>query len=225
MLEPAPGEFRLWPATRLQALFDGEADATRRATQLAAGAWAFPRSASPPTRIEDRAWEREWLKDFHAMRFGARLWVCASSRDVSRSRARWSCGSIRASLSAPARIRPRRCASSGSTKHVEPGARVIDYGCGSGILAVAAVKLGARQAHCFDIDPQALIATRDNAAANGVAERVTVHEAAEQLPRSVDVLRCEHPVGPAVRAGAKLCGARPAGRRAGAGGAHGAPGR
>jgi ribosomal protein L11 methyltransferase len=72
--------------------------------------------------------------------------------------------------------------------YVPPGARVIDYGCGSGILAVAAVKLGASHAYCFDIDPQALIATRDNAAANGVTERVTVCETAEQLPEGADIL-------------------------------------
>jgi ribosomal protein L11 methyltransferase len=56
------------------------------------------------------------------------------------------------------------------------------------VLAVASVKLGAGEAHCFDIDPQALIATRDNAEANGVADRVILHSSAESLPPGVDLV-------------------------------------
>ena len=63
----------------------------------------------------------------------------------------------------------RRCAWSGSMRTSRRATRVIDYGCGSGVLALAAAKLGARAVHCFDIDPQALLATAENAAANGVA--------------------------------------------------------
>jgi ribosomal protein L11 methyltransferase len=66
--------------------------------------------------------------------------------------------------------------------------RVIDYGCGSGVLALAAAKLGASEVHCFDIDPQALSATRDNARDNGLAQRVRVHETADTLPRRVELL-------------------------------------
>src|ERR1700734_736034 len=61
-------------------------------------------------------------------------------------------------------------------------------GPGSGGLAVASVKLGAAEAHCFDIDPQALIATRDNAESNGVTDRVLLHHSADELPGEVDVL-------------------------------------
>jgi ribosomal protein L11 methyltransferase len=72
--------------------------------------------------------------------------------------------------------------------HLALGQTVIDFGCGSGILAIAAAKLGARHASCFDIDPQALIATRDNATANDVGARVQVYESADDLPRPVDVV-------------------------------------
>jgi ribosomal protein L11 methyltransferase len=68
------------------------------------------------------------------------------------------------------------------------GASVIDYGCGSGILALAAARLGARSAACFDIDPQALLATRDNALANGLEQRIVIHESPDDLPKQVDVL-------------------------------------
>ena len=77
---------------------------------------------------------------------------------------------------------PRRCASPGSTRTRPPGQLAIDYGCGSGVLAVAAVKLGAREAHAFDIDPQALTATHDNAVANGVETQVHVVDSDAALP-------------------------------------------
>ena len=76
-----------------------------------------------------------------------------------------------------------------------PGARVIDYGCGSGVLALAGAKLGAREVHCFDIDPQALIATRDNAPPTGSASRCTSTSAAT-LPAGVDVLLANILAGP-----------------------------
>ena len=72
--------------------------------------------------------------------------------------------------------------------HLRTGADVIDYGCGSGVLAIAAAKLGARRADGFDIDPQALIATADNAAANEVAGLVHGHESADSLPAQADVV-------------------------------------
>jgi ribosomal protein L11 methyltransferase len=72
--------------------------------------------------------------------------------------------------------------------HLAPGGRVIDYGCGSGVLALAAAKLGAAEVHCFDIDPQALSAARANSEANGLAAHVRVHEHADALPQAVDLL-------------------------------------
>jgi ribosomal protein L11 methyltransferase len=186
VLEPAPGEFRLWPATRVRALFDGLEDAAATRERLAR-ALRIPADGVVAERIEDRAWEREWLKDFHAMRFGKRLWVAPHHENVAEPDA------------VVVRLDPGLAFGTGThpttalclewlENHIEPGCLVIDYGCGSGILAVAAVKLGAREAHCFDIDPQALLATHQNAAANGVDARVVVHEQVEALPTSADVL-------------------------------------
>jgi ribosomal protein L11 methyltransferase len=72
--------------------------------------------------------------------------------------------------------------------HAPVGARVLDFGCGSGILAIAALKLGARRAWCYDIDPQALLATAENAQANDVATATVICASAGQLPPAVDVL-------------------------------------
>jgi ribosomal protein L11 methyltransferase len=72
--------------------------------------------------------------------------------------------------------------------HAQRGARIIDFGCGSGILAIAALKLGAECAWCHDIDPQALLATAQNAQANAVASATVICAASAQLPAGVDLL-------------------------------------
>ena len=186
VLEPAPGEFRLWPHTCLQALFGADVDLATTLDGLAKTLKIEPARIAVE-RIEDRAWEREWLKDFHAMRFGGRLWVVPRHEAVPDPEA------------VVVRLDPGLAFGTGThpttalclewlERQVEKGIVVTDYGCGSGILAVAAVKLGAREAHAFDIDPQALLATRENAAGNGVGTHVWVHEEAATLPRGVDVL-------------------------------------
>ena len=186
VLEPLPGEFRLWPATRMRALFTATPRSDQLAAQLAAELGIAP-EAIHVHAVPDRAWEREWLRDFHAMRFGRRLWICPHHEQVKEA------GAVVVNLD------PGLAFGTGShpttalclqwlDAHVQTDWRVIDYGCGSGVLAIAAVKLGAREAHCFDIDQQALLATRDNAAANGIAERIHVHESADALPAGVDVV-------------------------------------
>jgi ribosomal protein L11 methyltransferase len=186
ILEPAPGEVRLWPRTVMQALFPSESAGPEAIIALA-GALDLPASRVRVERVADRVWEREWLKDFHAMRFGKRLWVAPHHESVDEP------GAI------VVRLDPGLAFGTGThpttalclewlDANLALGATVIDYGCGSGILAIAAAKLGARHASCFDIDPQALIATRDNATANDVGARVQAYESAEDLPRPVDFL-------------------------------------
>ncbi|MGH8170724.1 MAG: 50S ribosomal protein L11 methyltransferase, partial [Steroidobacteraceae bacterium] len=75
---------------------------------------------------------------------------------------------------------------------------VVDFGCGSGVLALAALRLGARAASCFDIDPQALIATRDNAAANGLTDQVRLCDSAGAIPRGAHLLLANILSGPLV---------------------------
>jgi len=185
VLEPHPGELRLWPSTLVKCLFIGQDDAAL----IAALAAAVPLDPAhiAAQRIADRAWEREWLKDFHALRFGRRLWVCPHHESVSAADA------------AVVRLDPGLAFGTGTHASTAlclewldarspAGACVIDYGCGSGILGLAALKLGAARVHAFDIDPQALSATLENAAANGLAARLVVHELAATLPRGVDLL-------------------------------------
>lgn len=185
VLEPHPGELRLWPTTLVKCLFVAE-DAAALTAALAASVPLDPARIAAQ-RIADRAWEREWLKDSHALRFGRRLWVCPRHETVSTAEAAvvtldpglaFGTG-IHASTALCLEWLDARCPA---------GGRVIDYGCGSGILGLAALRLGAASVHAFDIDPQALTATRENAAANGFARRLVVHEDAATLPAGADLL-------------------------------------
>lgn len=199
VLEPLPGEMRLWPATRLSALFLDASEPRALAVAVAARLDLPPGSVTAEV-LPDRAWEREWLKDFHAMRFGERLWVCPRHEQVSEPNAvvvtldpglAFGTGSHPSTalcltwLDSHAHLLRTPA---GIDANLARGARAIDYGCGSGVLALACARLGAAEVHCFDIDPQALIATRSNALENGVADAVRVHERADGLPAAVDVL-------------------------------------
>ena len=186
ILEPLPGEFRLWPATRLQALFVGEE--SDLLIQPLGEALGIAPTLIQARKVEDRIWEREWLKDFHAMRFGRRLWICPHHETVTDPEAVVVKMDPGLAFGTGTHPTTALCLEWLDAQVLAP-TRVIDYGCGSGVLAVASVKLGAAEAHCFDIDPQALIATRDNAEANGVADRVILHSSAESLPGGgVDLL-------------------------------------
>ena len=185
VLEPAPGEIRLWPATRLQALFAADTDRERVVASLARQLGIDP-ARIRPRMIEDRHWEREWLRDFHAMRFGTRLWVCPRHEVVDDPSAVVVLLDPGLAFGTGTHATTAMCLE-WLDAHAPVGERVIDFGCGSGILAIAALKLGARGAWCHDIDPQALLATTENARANGVASALVTCDVAA-LPRGVDLL-------------------------------------
>jgi ribosomal protein L11 methyltransferase len=194
ILEPAPGEFRLWPHSRLQALF--AFDLSPR--DLVEGLSHVLRLDAARIKVEtlaDRVWEREWLRDFHPMCFGKRLWVAPHHSHVHTT------GAV------IVRLDPGLAFGTGThattamclawlDEHVSSGQRAIDYGCGSGVLAVAATKLGAQEAFAFDIDPQALTATRDNAEANAVGAQVHVVASDAELPGAADLLLANILCGP-----------------------------
>jgi ribosomal protein L11 methyltransferase len=194
ILEPAPGEFRLWPHSRLQALFPFETSPEELVAGLSHVLRVEPARFTLET-LADRVWEREWLRDFHPMCFGQRLWVAPHHSHVHTT------GAV------IVRLDPGLAFGTGThattamclawlDEHAGDGKVAIDYGCGSGVLAVAATKLGAREAFAFDIDPQALTATRDNAAANDVADRVHVIDDDARLPAGADLLMANILCGP-----------------------------
>ena len=190
VLEPAPGEMRLWPATEVRCLFASAAtdpaDQASLARRLAA-ALLIDADAMHARPVADRVWEREWLKDFHAVRFGRRLWICPHHEQVSEP------GAIVVKLDPGLAFGTGTHASTALClrwldANPPRGARVIDYGCGSGVLGIAAARLGAAAVHAFDIDPQALIAAHDNACANEVQVWLQVHASAATLPPGSDLL-------------------------------------
>jgi ribosomal protein L11 methyltransferase len=186
VLEPAAGEVRLWPRTRLTALFAADSADPRLIVTVAQALGIAP-ACLHARAVADRVWEREWLRDFHALPFGRRLWVCPQHDRATPP------GAV------VVRLEPGLAFGSGTHPSTAlclewldglelAGREIIDYGCGSGVLAIAALKLGARRAYAFDIDPQALLATRENAQRNGVHERLQLCEHESELPRSRDLL-------------------------------------
>lgn len=195
VLEPAPGTTPLWPTVRIKALFDVAADPVVIETLLRA---QLPQ-ASPHLQfavLEDKPWEREWLKDFRPMRFGRRLWICPAGQRPSEIELRAGTDNHRAcfldldpGLAFGTGTHPTTALClewlDASELH---GKTVIDYGCGSGILAIAALKLGAAAALAVDIDPQAVIATRENAERNQVMDRLGTCLVESMDARAADVV-------------------------------------
>jgi ribosomal protein L11 methyltransferase len=196
VLEPGPGETPLWSRTRITGLFPGDTDpqAIRQAVQSSLALESLP--GHQLERLADRAWEREWLKDFGPMRFGERLWICPHGLEVE---------SVDAVV---VRLDPGLAFGTGTHPTTAlclewldsvdlAGKSVLDYGCGSGVLAIAALKLGAAAATGMDIDPQATIATRQNAAENGVS--VAVCGSDEEIEGCFDVIVANILAGPLVQ--------------------------
>ncbi len=178
LFEPAPGEMALWEAVQLLGLFHADAEEeTLRAQWIA---WFGDEEAPAVTfeRLPEQQWERSWIAHFQPMQFGARLWIVPSHIEATFD---------------------------GVMLHLDPGLAfgtgthattalclewldgqtlndktLIDYGCGSGVLAIAALLLGARSALALDNDPQALQATEQNAEQNACAARLRMQLVATQ---------------------------------------------
>jgi ribosomal protein L11 methyltransferase len=204
ILEPAPGEVRLWPQTVLQALFSAETAGLESIVVLAS-ALNLPAERINVERVADRVWEREWLKDFHSMRFGRRLWIVptheAPPADADAVSVRLDPGLAFGTGTHPSTALCLTWLDS----RLPSKATIIDYGCGSGVLAIASACLGASSAQAYDIDPQALIATRDNAGANQVEHLVQVHASADTLRAPVDVVLANILAGTLIELAPRLC--------------------
>jgi len=192
ILEPAPGALPLWPTVNMKALFDAQASREALLTLL------HTHLGSVPTHrfehLDDRPWEREWLKDFKAMQFGQRLWICPDGMRPDQTDA--VIVDLDPGLAFGTGTHPTTALClEWLDAHSLTGKTLIDYGCGSGILAIAALKLGASHALGVDIDPQALIASRDNATRNQVQDRLAVCLSDTGLP-PVDLMLANILAGP-----------------------------
>lgn len=180
--EPMPGETPLWGETEVMGLFDAETDP---APTIAFFQQIFGEDVGYKVELlEDKDWVREWMDHFHPMQFGERLWICPSWRDVPNPDA------------VNVMLDPGLAFGTGTHPTTAlclqwldgldlAGKTVVDFGCGSGILGIAALKLGAARVIGIDIDPQAIQASRDNAARNGVADQIELYLPADQ-PQDVE---------------------------------------
>ena len=165
--EPEIGSTPLWQATNVIALFEADSDTENivvKLTQLMAP------EAIPPYRIEaveDKDWVREWMDNFHPMCFGKQLWICPSWHEPPNPNAINILLDPGLAFGTGTHPTTALCLNWLDRAQVKDKV-VIDYGCGSGILAIAAALLGAKQVIGVDIDPQALEATQANAERNGV---------------------------------------------------------
>ena len=184
VLETLPGETRLWNRTQVTGLFAADVDGANIAARIRRSL-DDPALPATITVLEDQDWERAWLDRFQPMRFGRRLWVCPHNLTPPNPD------------DVTVMLDPGLAFGTGThpttalclewlDAHELQDQTVIDYGCGSGILAIAAAKLGARQVWAIDHDPQALTATTDNAIANGVAERITT-----LTPEALPAMTCD----------------------------------
>ena len=174
VFEPLPGETRLWGDTDVIGLYDAETDMKLVSAQLENSPLLAPGFVHKIEQIEDKDWEREWMDNFHPMRFGQRLWICPSWRDVPDPTAVNVMLDPGLAFGTGTHPTTSLCLEWLDGLDLE-GKTVIDFGCGSGILAIAALKLGAAHAIGIDIDPQAILASRDNAERNGVSERLSLY--------------------------------------------------
>lgn len=175
ILEPAPGETPIWQHIIATGLFSDpqhqEQLLARIKSALKGDAYSFSTEI-----LQDQNWSRSWMDNYHAMQFGERLWVCPWHIEPPEPEA------------TNLRLDPGLAFGTGThpttslclrwlDRHIRHQQSLLDFGCGSGILAIAALLLGLEQADGVDIDPQALEASLANARANQVEDRLHLFSA------------------------------------------------
>jgi ribosomal protein L11 methyltransferase len=170
LLEPGPGEVPLWDSITVTAMYEDDADTESFAEALRAQGYTVLFTEE----LADRVWEREWLTQFKPMKFGDHLWICPTGFTVDEPDA------------VILHLDPGLAFGTGThpttalclewlDQNLIPGQSLLDFGCGSGILAIAGRLLGAKNIDGVDNDPQALVATEDNANRNGVTDDINVY--------------------------------------------------
>lgn len=172
VLEPALGTAPLWPVVNLRGLFEPPADRPAIISGLLASGVVQRPEAISWREVADQDWERAWMDQFQPMQFGRHLWIVPSGMQGPDD-----------PLALQLKLDPGLAFGTGAHPTTAlclqwidgldfQGLRVLDFGCGSGVLGIAAALKGAASVCCVDNDPQALLATEDNAARNGVSSNL-----------------------------------------------------
>jgi len=187
LFEPDPGETKLWNNTRIIGLFEADVDITAIIAQLKQAMGEHAPQQFQLNPLEDKDWERAWMDHFKPIRFGQNLWICPSWHTPDEPDA------------TNVMLDPGLAFGTGThpttalclewlDSHPPSGKQVVDFGCGSGILAIAAALLGAVHVEAVDHDPQAILATRDNASKNNVTDKISAMLPAQFEDKSVDLV-------------------------------------
>ncbi|HBJ27814.1 50S ribosomal protein L11 methyltransferase [Cobetia sp.] len=208
LFEPDLGSTPLWSETVLTGLWDGTEGIEAMRERVKAG-WAalIPDEPCPEIEVEileDRDWAREWMDGFEPLKMGQRLWIVPSWHDAPEQDAVNLMLDPGLAFGTGTHPTTALCLEWLDGQQLE-GCSVIDFGCGSGILAIAALLLGAPQAVGTDIDPQALEASRDNASRNGIdPARFPVYLPADMPQQQADVVVANILAGPLVALAAQI---------------------
>lgn len=197
VLEPGVGETPLWADTRITGLFPETTDLAKLESDLLT---ELGLKTLPTHRIEalaDRPWEREWLRDFVPMRFGKRFWVCPGDHEIDDASAAVLYLDPGLAFGTGTHPTTALCLEWLDSLPLQEKS-VLDFGCGSGILALAALKLGCAAATAADNDPQAVTATWQNALRNQVSERLTVQHSDQPIDDRFDVVVANILAGPLI---------------------------
>ncbi|NMH60804.1 50S ribosomal protein L11 methyltransferase [Alteromonas ponticola] len=197
MYEPKPGEVMLWPDTQVVGLFDAADDLREIINNLKKAKVLGDNFTYKLDPLEDKDWEREWMDNFHPMQFGKRLWICPSWREVPDPSAVNVMLDPGLAFGTGTHPTTSLCLRWLDSIDVQDKV-VVDFGCGSGILALAALKLGASKVIGIDIDPQALQASMENARRNNVADRLQVFLPEHQPALKADVVMANILSGPLI---------------------------
>lgn len=195
LYEPKPGEVLLWPDTQVIGLYDAEFDMTRVVNQLEKSKLLGKDFNHKLDQLEDKDWEREWMENFHPIQFGKKLWICPSWRDVPDPDAVNVMLDPGLAFGTGTHPTTSLCLKWLDSLEVE-NKTVVDFGCGSGILGIAALKLGAEHVYGIDIDPQALLASKDNAGRNQVENKISVYLPKDQPKLQADIVLANILAGP-----------------------------
>ncbi|MGK7294504.1 MAG: 50S ribosomal protein L11 methyltransferase [Candidatus Wenzhouxiangella sp. M2_3B_020] len=201
LLEPGPGEAPMWEQAVVDALLPEDIDPAAVRTALAEGGIDEIEFVD----VAEREWERAWMDRFEPMRFGSGIWICPWHIEPEPE---WPL---------VVRLDPGLAFGTGThattalclewiDAHDPTGRKVVDYGCGSGVLAIAAALKGARDVIAVDHDPQALDATRDNAERNGVADRIRAIAPAECGELEADIVLANILAGPLADMAERIAG-------------------
>ncbi len=172
VLEPLPGETQLWENIILTGLY--EADINTESLKAQIKSQLGEKTSIKVEVLEDKDWIRAWMDDYKPMQFGERLWVCPKHLPPPQPNAinlMLDPGLAFGTGTHPTTALCLQWLDSANIKNKQ----VLDFGCGSGVLSIAALLLGAQHCDGTDIDPQAILASQDNAQENNVAEKIDLY--------------------------------------------------